>query len=322
MQKEIDGFLLVDKPSGITSAKLTAWVKSILGAKKAGHTGTLDPFATGIMLLCLGKATKLAKFFLHGTKTYEALLKLGVETDTQDLTGAVVNVCDSINISQKTLMEAFENYKGTILQNPPVFSALKHHGVPLYKLARMGKPVQKPARAVQIYDLEVLDIQLPEVKFRVSCSAGTYIRTLVTDIGKTLGCGGHLKALRRTALADFRIEDAVSPEKLKKAFPSGVSDSPQGLNQYLIPMTDALKFMPEYMVEEKTAKDIVHGRQISYKILVAGTIDPEKHSGGNLNPRQPREKYVKVVNTQGKLLAVLNLDKNRETCQYCCVFPD
>jgi tRNA pseudouridine55 synthase len=321
MIREIDGFLAIDKPPEMSSARITAIVKKLLGAKKVGHTGTLDPFATGVMLLCLGKATKLARFFLQGKKTYEGILKLGIETDTQDLTGRITAVCDPINISKEIILDVFRKFEGTIQQYPPVFSALKHNGAPLYKLARMGKPFQKPARTVHIYDLDVSEIRFPEIKFRVTCSAGTYIRTLVADIGKILGCGGHLKALKRTQVSIFKIEEAVSLQELEKTAQAGVFKTSQGIGDYLIPMTKALKHMPEYIVGKDTAEDIVNGRKIHPKDLTV-VINSEKQAAEDLFMEQAVEKYAKVVNNHGRLLAILSFEKNCKSYKYCCVFPD
>lgn len=301
---------MIDKPPEMTSARLTAIVKKLLRVKKAGHTGTLDPFATGVMLLCLGKATKLARFFLHEKKTYTGIMKLGIETDTQDLTGRITATGDPTHITEKEIIRAFEKFKGTIRQVPPIFSALKHHGTPLYQLARMGKPVQKPPRTVHIHELTVWDIRLPEIEFQVTCSGGTYIRTLVSDIGKILGCGGHLTALKRTQNAGFKIEEAISLQKLKKMAEKGEFDTPRGVYHFIIPMKKALKNMPEFVVDENMAKSILDGKKIHVKSL-PGIVHMEK---------QPVENYVKVVNSDGELLAVLNLEKNQDFYKYCCVF--
>ncbi len=310
MHREINGLLVIDKPPEMTSARLTAIVKKLLRVKKAGHTGTLDPFATGVMLLCLGKATKLARFFLHEEKTYTGIMKLGIETDTQDLTGHITATGDPMSITEKEIIRAFEKFKGTIRQAPPVFSALKHHGTPLYRLARMGKPVQKPPRTVHIHELTVLDIRLPEIEFRVNCSGGTYIRTLVSDIGKILDCGGHLTTLKRTENAGFKIEEAISLQKLEKMAEIGGGDTPQGVYNYLITMRKALKNLPEIIVDKTMAKSILDGKKIHVKSFT-GMAQREKQPVGN---------YIKVVNSYGELLAVLNLEKNQDFYKYCCVF--
>jgi len=215
-----DEILLIDKPAGISSAKLVAIVKRRLNAKKVGHAGTLDPFATGLMICCINKGTKLAGTFLHGNKTYQATLRLGIETDTQDLTGQVISECECPEISEERIISAFKSFEGETEQVPPVYSALKHNGVPLYKLARQGTPVEKPARTIHIYQLQIDEISLPEIRFTVSCSGGTYIRTLASDIGKILGCGAHLIALRRIECGGFFIDQAVTLEQLETTYQS------------------------------------------------------------------------------------------------------
>ncbi len=194
-KKVIDGVLLLDKPEGLSSAGLVSKVKKTLNAKKVGHAGTLDPFATGLMVICLGKATKLSNFFLNDNKTYIAELELGKETDTQDIEGTVINSCTDFSISEKKLTETINKFVGEQKQIPPVYSALKHKGVPLYKLARSGKPVVKPPRDINVFYINLLQYESPTVILEISCSKGTYIRTLCTDIGKALGCYGFLRNL-------------------------------------------------------------------------------------------------------------------------------
>lgn len=320
MQEELNGIVALDKPSGMSSARLTAKVKRLLGVKKAGHTGTLDPFATGLMLLCLGKATKLARFFLNSIKTYEGVIRLGIETDTQDLTGLITASCNVDNVSKVDVYSAFEKFKGTIRQNPPIFSALKHEGTPLYKLARRGKPVQKPARIVHIYDLDILDLCLPEIRFRVTCSGGTYIRALSADIGKELGCGGHLKALRRTQIHGFKIEEAVSLSDIEKIAELEYINARQAICSFLIPMAQALKHMPGYRVNDNLAKKILNGIPISFEDLnnmAENDCFPAVDDSGTENSI---EKYIKIIDTRGDLLAVLSHKKNQNNYNFCCVF--
>lgn len=320
MQEELNGIVALDKPSGMSSARLTAKVKRLLGVKKAGHTGTLDPFATGLMLLCLGKATKLARFFLNSIKTYEGVIRLGIETDTQDLTGLITASCNVDNVSKVDVYSAFEKFKGTIRQNPPIFSALKHEGTPLYKLARRGKPVQKPARIVHIYDLDILDLCLPEIRFRVTCSGGTYIRALSADIGKELGCGGHLKALRRTKIHGFKIEEAVSLSDIEKIAELEYINARQAICSFLIPMAQALKHMPEYRVNDNLAKKILNGIPISFEDLnemAENNYCPAVNDSGTENSI---EQYIKITDNRGDLLAVLSHKKNQNNYNFCCVF--
>jgi len=235
----LSGIIVVDKPANTTSAEVVAVVKKLLGAGKIGHTGTLDPFATGVLVCCVNRATKLARFFLHGSKTYEAVLHLGIETDTQDFTGTVTATGKETGFSDHAIRSVFEQFEGTLDQVPPVYSALKHKGTPLHKLARRGTPVQKPARRVFISKIEIVKIDLPLVRFTVSCGAGTYIRTLCADIGASLGCGGHLKELRRIESSGFTVAEGVTLPQLKKLVLSGKA------SERMVSMADALQEIPE-----------------------------------------------------------------------------
>ncbi|MCP4369193.1 MAG: tRNA pseudouridine(55) synthase TruB, partial [Deltaproteobacteria bacterium] len=253
----LSGVLVVDKPAGISSAKVVAIVKKALSAKKVGHTGTLDPYATGVLVCCINHATKLAKFFLQGKKKYTALVHLGVETDTQDSTGIITSKCNKVYFSENKILSVFKRFEGKIEQLPPVFSALKHKGVPLYKLARKGKPVQKPSRSVFISYIDILDLNLPFVRFEVLCSSGTYVRTLCSDIGTSLGCGGHLKELRRTESSQFTIQDAVTISELEELAKCGK------LSQRLINMAGALKDMNSFIANDDLTQKIFRGNIIT-----------------------------------------------------------
>jgi tRNA pseudouridine55 synthase len=300
-RQESSGVIVVDKPPGITSAKLVARVKKLLKARKAGHTGTLDPFATGVLVCCINRATKLSRFFLHGKKKYEAVLHLGVETDTQDSTGIVTNVSHNVEFSKKTIQSAFKKFEGNIKQLPPIYSALKHKGVPLYKLARSKRPVQKPARQVTIITLNILEIHSPFIRFEVLCSAGTYIRTLCADIGASLGCGGHLKELRRIESSGFSITDAVTLEELEDLALSEKS------SDRIISMSNALKDMPEYIADNVLVNKINHGHIITKDDVMSERINAF-------------EGYIKIVDTDKTLVAVLKYTKEKNRYAYCCVF--
>ena len=300
-RQELSGVIVVDKPPGITSAKVVARVKKWLRARKAGHTGTLDPFATGVLVCCINRATKLSRFFLHGKKKYEAVLHLGIETDTQDSTGIVTNICDNVEFSKKTIQSAFKKFEGNIMQLPPVYSALKHKGIPLYKLARSMKPVQKPARQVSIITLKILEIHPPFIRFEVFCSAGTYIRTLCADIGASLGCGGHLKELRRIESSGFTITDAVTLEELED-----LTLSEKSFDR-IISMSNALKDMPEYIADNVLVNKINHGHIITKKDCM-----PEKINAF--------EGFIKIVDTDKTLVAVLKHTREKNRYDYCCVF--
>jgi tRNA pseudouridine55 synthase len=303
--KNLNGIIVVDKPVDISSARVVSIVKKALNAKKVGHAGTLDPFAEGVLICCVNQATRLADFLLHGTKNYIAELKLGEETDTQDLTGTVISTAEPKNYSIEALKKVFSAFEGTLEQLPPVYSALKHKGVPLYKLARSGKPVQKPPRQVEIYSITILDVALPLIRFEVSCSAGTYIRTLGTDIGKMLGCGGHLNALKRTASSGFTLDQAVSLSALKNLTP-GTPPPAKFIN-----MVDALPEMPVCRADTNLVKKIRHGQMIAARDI----IGPD---GSDNDPIAGSK--IKVVDQTGELVAILNYQAHDERLNYCCVF--
>lgn len=308
-QKNLSGILVVDKPAGISSAKVVAIVKKALSAKKVGHTGTLDPFATGVLICCINNATKLAKFFLQGKKKYTALAHLGVETDTQDSTGNIISECNKVNFSENQIRSVFKRFEGKIEQLPPVFSALKHEGVPLYKLARKGKPVQKPARSVFISYIDILDISLPFVRFEVLCSSGTYVRTLCSDIGASLGCGGHLKELRRIESSQFSIRDAVTVSELEELAKCGK------LSQRLINMADALKDMNSLIANDDLTQKIFHGSIITQKDVFPDLV--KSQSGDQADDQNG---LFKILNRENKLIAVLTFDKGKNSFKYNCVF--
>jgi tRNA pseudouridine55 synthase len=210
------GVLLVDKPEGPSSARVVHKVKAILGAKKVGHLGTLDPFASGLLLLGVNQGTKIADIFLGAPKSYHGVMVLGVETDSQDGTGKVLETRAVPVIGATELKTLEEKFTGEIKQVPPMFSALKRDGVRLYQLARQGKEIPREPRAVKIERLQLKKVGDAEVEFDVTCSRGTYVRTLAADMGKFLGCGAHLKSLRRTACGPLRLEQAITLEELEK----------------------------------------------------------------------------------------------------------
>ncbi|MCK5784501.1 MAG: tRNA pseudouridine(55) synthase TruB [Desulfobacterales bacterium] len=306
MHQELNGILVVDKPPDITSAGVVARLKRRFKVKKIGHAGTLDPFATGVLVCCINRATKLSRFFLEGNKKYEAVLKLGVETDTFDSTGNIISVCNKTEFTEKRIVEVFRRFEGEMDQFPPVYSALKHKGVPLYKLARSGKPVQKPPRRVFISRIEVVDIQLSDIRFDVTCSSGTYIRTLCSDIGKMLGCGGHLKALRRTQSSRFSIGDSLTLKELEQTV------DVKTLPDKMIRMTDALCDMGTCVADGVLSEKIGYGRKITGSDLRNIKIDP----GENREP----DNYIKIVNSDNSLLAVINSVPVDDSYTYCCVF--
>ena len=306
-RRESSGIIVVDKPQNITSARVVAEVKRLLDARKVGHAGTLDPFAAGVLVCCINDATRLARFLLAGNKTYDATLKLGIETDTQDMTGTVTAVKPVKDWPEDTIKLAVKKFEGQIEQQPPVFSALKHKGTPLYRLARKGTPVQKPARRVYISKIKILEVKLPLVHFEVSCSAGTYIRALCADIGRQLGCGGHLLALTRTESSGFKIQQAIPLQRLEKRVLADDS------KRYLISMTDALGDMPTCIADQKLIEKIRHGKHLQTSdIRIDWSSATSKKQDAN----------IKIVDDDNILHAVLNYEKNRDKLSYACVFPN
>jgi len=217
--ESISGVLLVDKDPGFTSHNAVALCRRILGTKKVGHCGTLDPMATGMLIVVIGKATRIQDRLMGEDKVYTATMKLGVETNSQDADGEVVAVRSTEGISEEDIREAFAFYHGSFEQVPPMYSAVKINGVPCYKLARKGKEVERKARAVQVLDYSItrVDLEKGEVDFTVHCSKGFYVRTYAHDIGRKLGCGAHLTALRRLRSGAFDISRAVDVPTLKAA---------------------------------------------------------------------------------------------------------
>lgn len=209
----VHGVLLLDKPAGMSSTQALAKAKWLLNAEKAGHTGTLDPFATGLLPLCFGEATKFAQDLLEADKTYEATVHLGVTTTTGDTEGEVLET-KPVDVTTEQIEAVLAQFRGPIKQVPPMYSALKRDGKPLYEYARAGVTLEREAREVSIHSLELLDLALPEITLRVTCSKGTYVRVLGEDIGAVLGCGAHLRELRRTAIDKLDIASGVTLESL------------------------------------------------------------------------------------------------------------
>lgn len=216
----IDGIINVYKEKGFTSHDVVAKLRGILHQKKIGHTGTLDPDATGVLPVCLGKGTKVCDLLTEKSKTYKAVLLLGKTTDTQDISGQVLSECE-VSCSREEAEEAVRSFLGAYDQIPPMYSALKVNGKKLYELARAGVEVERKPRKVEILDIEVLNVELPRVEFRVNCSKGTYVRTLCQDIGEKLGCGGCMEALVRTRVAQFSIEESLKLAEIEQLAATG-----------------------------------------------------------------------------------------------------
>ena len=251
----VHGVLLLDKSAGHSSNDVLIKAKRLLNAEKAGHTGTLDPFATGLLPLCFGEATKFSQDLLEADKTYEATIHLGQRTDTGDTEGQVLETLP-VNVSRVQIDVVLEQFRGPILQIPPMYSALKRDGKPLYEYARAGITLEREARPVTIHLLEVIDFTAPFLQVRVCCSKGTYIRVLGEEIGAALGCGAHLNALRRTQVGSLVLRDALTLEHIE-----GLAD-PQRL-ALLDPVDAMLVSFPALSLNEELARRFLHGQRIS-----------------------------------------------------------
>ena len=239
--RDVHGVFLLDKPQGVSSNDIMQKVKRLFKANKAGHTGALDPLATGMLPICLGEATKFSQFLLDSDKRYVVTAKLGERTDTSDAEGQVVQSRE-VNVAEADILAALSAFRGEILQVPTMFSALKHNGKPLYEYARAGITVEREARPITIFELKFIDYQAPFLTLEVHCSKGTYIRTLVDDLGEVLGCGAHVTMLRRLAVADYPIEEMMPIEDLALLVDSFPSSE---LDRLLLPMDTAVASLPQ-----------------------------------------------------------------------------
>jgi tRNA pseudouridine55 synthase len=285
----MDGVLIIDKPSGRTSHDVVRDVKKLLGAKKVGHAGTLDPLATGVLAVCINEATKLSRFFLHDDKEYRATMLLGVRTDTLDREGEVI--CRSEpHLQEKEIREAVEGFVGRIEQRVPKYSAVKFQGKPLYKWTRQGVDIEPPLREVMVHHISVTEIRMPYVTFDVSCSKGTYIRSLCADIGDRLGCGGCLSDLRRMRSGSFSQEDAISLE--------GLADGErlEAIEKGVIPLAETLPGLGAIVVDRDTADRIRMGYQPECGIL-----------RGEDTPLPERGDLVKLVTEDGRIAAIAKM---------------
>jgi len=288
MNRSMDGILVVDKPEGITSLDVARELKRRFGVKKAGHVGTLDPFATGVLPVVINEGTKLVPFLGEGPKEYEVTLRIGEETTTDDWTGQVVVRGLWEGVRPDEVKACVESFLGKIRQTPPMFSAIKIDGRPLYRLARKGIEVERKEREVEIYGVQMQGIDLPLVHFKVSCSKGTYIRALGRDIGRKIGCGGHLLRLRRTRSGPFTLKEAISWEKMKE-----FSD-PNLLSPWLISLKAALPSLPEVLGDEHLVRKVRSGRKMMVQDL----------SQQNLPPFEKGE-WLKICSLEEELVAVL-----------------
>jgi tRNA pseudouridine55 synthase len=275
------GILLIDKPGGPSSAQIVSRVKNMLAAKKVGHLGTLDPFASGLLLVGVNEGTKIAEIFLSGTKRYHGIMVLGVETDTQDGTGKVLKELPVPAIMENDLRVIEKDFTGALQQVPPMFSALKRDGVRLYRLARQGKEVPRDPRPIQIHELRIEKMNERELKFEVTCSRGTYVRTLAADMGRRLGCGAHLKTLRRIGCDHLDVARAIRVEDLVKI--GSATEIP------LVSLETAVNHLRAVVWQSRLVSRLRLGQQ---EVL------------GQIGPRQGCEEFVAILEPRAELAAL------------------
>ncbi len=298
MGKPYDGVILIDKEEGRTSYDVVRQVKRISGFKKVGHAGTLDPFATGLLIVMLGEGTKLSSYLMAGEKTYQATMRLGVETDTLDLTGEIVKKNDVPEFGLGLLRQAAIEFVGEIEQVPPQFSAVNYNGRRAYSYARKGIRIDLQKRKVRIHSLEITSFNLPDVAINVTCSSGTYIRSLAADLGRRLGSGAHLTSLRRLKSGTFDVRDALGMEKLETLSSDSVF---QGK---VIPLYEALPDMVEIPVDDLMTRKIRDGYQPLWKEIMRSSLPDFFEGYLKLTEKQELVAIGKVEFSQGK----------RETC--------
>lgn len=297
-----NGILNINKPEGWTSQDVVAKLRGRLHIRRVGHTGTLDPMATGVLPVCFGKATRIIEYYDDDFKTYEAEMKLGMVTDTLDITGTVLET-KPVDVSEEDVIQAIDSFRGWITQIPPKYSALKVNGKPLYKYAREGVEVEIKSRKIYVADIQPVEVNLGEnrILFRVTCSKGTYIRTICDDIGKKLGCGGTMTALQRTQSGCFRVEDA-------RTLPEILEMTDEELERCVIPMDETLVHLGR--IELKSMESVpfyYNGREIDtgYVNVLASPAVPEALQEGS----RLGDKY-RVYDPEGKFLGISSLREN------------
>ena len=286
--RDIHGVFLLDKPQGMSSNDIMQKVKRIFQANKAGHTGALDPLATGMLPICLGEATKFSQFLLDADKRYLVTAKLGERTDTSDAEGQIVESRE-VKVKTPEILTALEQFRGDILQVPTMFSALKHNGKPLYEYARQGITVEREARPITIFELNFIEYNAPYLTLEVHCSKGTYIRTLVDDLGEVLGCGAHVTMLRRTAVADYPTEKMLDWHTLQSL---AEQQDLSSLDALLLPMDTAVAKLPALTLNENQTQGIGFGQRIKFD-------NPNRLQG-----------QVRLFSHENRFLGVAVIDEN------------
>ncbi len=280
----LEGVLYVDKPVGLTSHDVVNYVRRLAGIRRVGHSGTLDPMATGLLIICLGKATRLVEYLVGLDKEYLATIHLGRATDTYDGEGQITAE-KRVEVTAEQVDKALDQFRGQIEQVPPMFSAVKVDGQPLYRRARLGEEIARPPRPVTIYALKQFSWQSPMLKIRISCSSGTYIRSIAHDLGQVLGCGAYLSGLRRTAIGEITVEEATTLEQL----------DPEKWRQHLQPLDSAVHHLPSLELTTTEVQRISHGQRIP--------LDEVRHPA--------LESPVRAYDQAGNLIGILIIDQEQ-----------
>lgn len=287
--RPVHGVVLVNKHRGESSNRVLQQVKRLYNAQRAGHTGALDPLATGMLPVCLGEATKFSQFLLDADKVYQVRAQLGVRTDTSDADGDVVET-RAVDVSEQQLAEALDTFRGDILQVPSMYSALKHQGKPLYEYARKGVVIDRPARPVTIYQLDLLSRDGNYVELNVHCSKGTYIRSLVDDLGQLLGCGAHVQALHRSAVADYPSAAMLSVAELNDIRGDAEEADYSALDSHLLTLDSPVARLPAISVALNQANAFLHGQPVAGEVYPTGTqVRVENPEGVFLGVAEYRE---------------------------------
>jgi tRNA pseudouridine55 synthase len=282
----LSGVLVIDKPTGVTSHDVVQELRGILGIRRIGHTGTLDPRASGVLLACVGKGTKVAQFLTGYDKEYQAMIKLGATSDTYDAEGEIQESPEECKVSPERIKDAVDSFRGEVWQLPPLFSAIKYKGKRLYQYAREKEKVERTKRRVEIKDITIENLNVPFVELKVSCSKGTYIRSLAHDVGQKLGCGAYLFSLKRTRVGPFTLTDALSPERISEVKKEG------RIEEALISIEEALAHLPSVAVREDSVAKVQNGAP-----LVPSSVSSVKGSFA-------RDQSVSVTDEKGKIIAI------------------
>ena len=297
VEPEPEGVLNLNKSGGMTSHDVVDEVRRILKIRRVGHTGTLDPQATGVLPICVGNATKIARFLTAADKDYLITMRLGVQTDTMDAEGKILAENTEIPQDREKVEAVLAQFRGQIQQIPPLFSAKKHQGERLYRLARRGEVVERGPITVKVYELELISFDPPFVRLRVFCSKGTYARALCDDIGKELRCGGHLHSLVRLKAGQFRLEEAITLSRLQEIQEQGK------LTEVLLPIEQALDHLPAVRVLPDSSRSVLHGASIALQDVV------------NLPSGLSEGSTVRVLGLRRKLLSLAELTVNTDQIQ-------